>query len=1418
MPARNRLVASLAASLIGLLFAATVGSLIGWTRMSRLARSQGLAAERELGARLVATEQKEAAEEARKHESAQRQLAEEARHQAESALQGRQGPAGDALANFAKARAAVDNYLTKVSESQLLQVPGLQPLRRDLLQSAMGFYQDFLKERSDDPSLRAELAATQVRVGRIYTDLGLAAERRAILETAVAAYEAALAKAPRDLAIRAALADTWQAVGDLAYEHGKKERGQDMLAAYQKSIEQREALVRARPADLDYQKNLALAWNRLGIAQSALGRSAPALHSYHRSTEIRHVLIRELPGDPTLHYALGESFLNLATLLSTRGRHWEALAMYVRSQEFYRFAYGKLPNMIEYGCDLGSTYLSAGQSYRSLGREQEAIAELQKGVEHFRRMVRDHPAVPVVERRLIAALKSLAAFHQAMGQPVAAARTLREAGQWLDKEPKEGPDAIFQNACFHAKQSIPVAQGDEPPTSQEQIDARREAERAIEQLTRAIEEGFDKLDAIRTTEDLAPLRGRDDFKQLVAKLADHLDKRPRASTGVATHDGPWAPLPKTDAERARQEKIDRATSLHAVGLVQLSLNRLEQAQASLEEARALREQLAKENPKDVRTLTELAWWMIAQGTGDWKAGRLAEATRLWREAEDLLSRAESQAPESQREPTGLAAARQAIGAEYARRGLWAEAANLYARAFESGLSSSASEYRHAAILTLTAGDKAAYQRLCTRILNRVDKSTEQTDLDRADYGWALVLAPGGLSEPTRALQMIGTDAPDKAAWYNHALALALYRCGRPEEAVRRLDQWDGRNEGWKASGADAALLALALHRLGRADEAQRALEQAQAMQTRKARVIFDLEGEIGGQWSDWAHMLVLCREAEKAIHGRPGPDPSLARLAAARLYAKLGHAERAQAEMRAVVAATPGDPAVWLARGRVFAELGRLDRSNADFAQAAALPSTDPIPWIQHGRWLAQRGDHAPADSAFARAATLTPNELNRFLEPGWWVAGPYPGNFGESYPPEQDADPSRPVAAAFGPNDLKWQLAPIDQESCVHLGTALGTKANESAYALNIVYSPDERPPTLLVGGDHLIRLWVNGRLVRETTAASTAPEALDRVPIVLKSGRNTLLARVSRADKRHKLFCRLADSPADRVLTLAQKGLWPEALIQARLVQPDSGQDSFWLARKAALHLLAVDHDGYEHVCRQVAGRALAGDPHAIGTVVNAPNSSLLMDRLIDAAKKSVTPTELWARNRLALVYYRAGQFDRAVAEWEKSGDPSRIPGLAMGYYRLGRNADAERVLIKSREWITDRIENIRANSQRPLFTRTDWFELANQYILYVEAHWLIRGADSEPELTLLPVYVAAREAEKAADPATADFDFAISDSPDQRWLYLARARRLAELNRTYEADADFARAVALQPDDLLERARDGLRRSGTNRQGRR
>jgi hypothetical protein len=95
------------------------------------------------------------------------------------------------------------------------------------------------------------------------------------------------------------------------------------------------------------------------------------------------------------------------------------------------------------------------------------------------------------------------------------------------------------------------------------------------------------------------------------------------------------------------------------------------------------------------------------------------------------------------------------------------------------------------------------------------------------------------------------------------LGAALYRAGRFEEAIRRL------NEGFQTRGSGSlprgfAFLALAHHRLGHRDEAQRWLDKLIASRATETS---------SSSWDDMP-IGILSREAEALIFGtRPAAPP-----------------------------------------------------------------------------------------------------------------------------------------------------------------------------------------------------------------------------------------------------------------------------------------------------------------------------------------------------------------------------------------------------------------------------------------------------------------------------------------------------------------------------------------------------------------
>jgi tetratricopeptide (TPR) repeat protein len=409
------------------------------------------------------------------------------------------------------------------------------------------------------------------------------------------------------------LADTWLALGDMAYNFAVPDRDRELFTAWEKAAELREALARSRPDDLECQRDLAVACDRLAIAHDRAGRDG--MPARLRGAEIRLALFLKSPDEPKLNSGLAESMNNIAVVLTRSGRHEDALAMYLRCLEYNRFAYDNLPHVIEYGCDMGTTYMNAVRAYRNLGRSEEAVAEARKAVEHCRRLVRDHPAVTIVKRHFLWALEALVESQHEAGRAVEAARTARELGQWIDIVVDE-PRLMFDGAGWHARLSLWADERKSPLADREQDEAHREADRAVEQLQRAIESGFADVEAIRGNKDLDPLRGRADFQRLVANLEERLKARlPGAPLASGSESRP-TPGRVFRAERVFRARADRAAILHAVGVIEEGRNRHHEARAALDVARVLCEQLLGERSGDAPVRATLAATHMALGVLD----------------------------------------------------------------------------------------------------------------------------------------------------------------------------------------------------------------------------------------------------------------------------------------------------------------------------------------------------------------------------------------------------------------------------------------------------------------------------------------------------------------------------------------------------------------------------------------------------------------------------------------------------------------------------------------------------------------------------------------------------------------------------------------------------------------------------------
>src|SRR5262249_6402108 len=150
-------------------------------------------------------------------------------------------------------REIVNKLYTLVSEETLLNEPGMQPLRRKLLEAALEHYLGFVRRRGGDPKLRVEFAAAYQRVCFITRAIGSKADARTACEKALEIWKQLVRENPSDPRSRKDLEESYHSLGDLDLDTGHPH---EALRSFEETLALREQLAQENPADAQSQQEL----------------------------------------------------------------------------------------------------------------------------------------------------------------------------------------------------------------------------------------------------------------------------------------------------------------------------------------------------------------------------------------------------------------------------------------------------------------------------------------------------------------------------------------------------------------------------------------------------------------------------------------------------------------------------------------------------------------------------------------------------------------------------------------------------------------------------------------------------------------------------------------------------------------------------------------------------------------------------------------------------------------------------------------------------------------------------------------------------------------------------------------------------------------------------------------------------------
>jgi tetratricopeptide (TPR) repeat protein len=349
-----------------------------------------------------------------------------------------------AEANFQEARQAVDKYFKRVSENRLLQVPGMQPLRKELLEEALAYYQRFLQQHRDDITLVQDVAQVEFYVADILEQIGDPADALAAYERSRARWEQIGSQGPDDWESKTRLARNYWRIGKLRAKQGQRT---EALQAYQQARALHERSIGERPNDLRFPGYLTPVLHDLANLQDEMGRRTDAEQSYERALSLAHDLVAKAPDNAGYLESLARLCCDVGNRQSRLGARVQGLQSLQLAQGILQKLVADHPANPEYQNVLANNCRNIGIGEWAAQRQAEALKSFEQSCALLQKLADQNPEVTEYQRRLADAHDSIAGAHERT-RPAEALPSWRQAVALRERLARKHPDSLPLQAEF----------------------------------------------------------------------------------------------------------------------------------------------------------------------------------------------------------------------------------------------------------------------------------------------------------------------------------------------------------------------------------------------------------------------------------------------------------------------------------------------------------------------------------------------------------------------------------------------------------------------------------------------------------------------------------------------------------------------------------------------------------------------------------------------------------------------------------------------------------------------------------------------------------------------------------------------------------------------------------------------------------
>ena len=250
------------------------------------------------------------------------------------------------------------------------------------------------------------------------------------------------------------------------------------------------------------------------------GRHAGARAAYGKALAVEQKLADAYPSVTQFQQDLALSHNGIGLLLSATDDTSKALAEYGQALTIRQKLADTNPKVPDYRNDVASCHSNTADVLRRLGQNAEAREGYERAIAIRERLVQDHPEVTMYRSGLASSVRRRGLAQLNSGDLAGAAADTRRAMELWDGLPSRSGEEWFETACGHAAlAALAGREGSRVPGDQRDT----EADKAMTLLRKAVGMGYRDANNFRTESALDSLRDWPDFRLLMLDLAMPVD-------------------------------------------------------------------------------------------------------------------------------------------------------------------------------------------------------------------------------------------------------------------------------------------------------------------------------------------------------------------------------------------------------------------------------------------------------------------------------------------------------------------------------------------------------------------------------------------------------------------------------------------------------------------------------------------------------------------------------------------------------------------------------------------------------------------------------------------------------------------------------------------------------------------------------